>query len=169
MDNLASSFLKFGDEVLLYSEEMAGYLYSEGWFDQRVYLPIVERDRIKYLQNFIFKISPKLNYEARQQLDHLEMLSLKHDMQSEEDEQQKIDDKEFIKNKQILKKFCTQEEYYNTRTQQSKFGEFVVYGSEVELIHKASNKILTFVCYSDAKKTKMLNLLELRADGRPEK
>lgn len=63
MDNLASSFLKYGDEVLLYSEQMTGFLYSDGWFDSTLYLPKVDKDNLLNenhdLTNFIFKISPK--------------------------------------------------------------------------------------------------------------
>ena len=169
MDNLASSFLKYGDEVLLYSEQMVGFLYSEGWFDQTVYLPKVEKDSLKYLQNFVFQVNPKLSYDAQRQLAHLDNASSKHDLLPAEDEQRKLEAQELAKNKEILKKRCKQEEYYNSRTKRTKFGQYVVYGNDIELLHKASNKIVTVVRSSGTFDAKFGNFLELRAEGRPEK
>jgi len=63
----------------------------------------------------------------------------------------------------------SKQEYYNNRTKKAKYGEFVVYGNEIELIHKASGKIVTIVKNSTVLESKFGTFLELRDAGRPEK
>jgi hypothetical protein len=161
--------LKYGDEVLLYSEQMVGFLYSEGWFDETVYLPKCEKDKMKYMLNFVFIVNPKLSYDARKQLTKIENAYSKNEVENLADEQQKLEAQEFAKNKEILEKRCQQEEYYNARTKKQKYGEFVVYGNEIQLVHKASGKLVTVVRISGGAEAKFGNFLELRSEGRPDK
>lgn len=76
---------------------------------------------------------------------------------------------DFFKNKEIMLKRCEKEEYYNSRTKKTKCGEFVVYGNEIELLHKASGKIVTVVKKAGGDDAKFGNYLELKEQGSPNK
>lgn len=77
---------------------------------------------------------------------------------------------EYIKNKIIIEKRCSQEVAYNSRVKKNKYGEFVLYGSELELIHKASGKVITIMNKSSVEVNKTgAVVLELRETGRPDK
>ena len=52
MEDFPKSFLKYGDEVLLYSEQLKGFVYSDGWFDMKLYLPKVDRDSLKHYPDY---------------------------------------------------------------------------------------------------------------------
>lgn len=147
-------------------------MYSEGWFDTSVTLPKVDKDKLKEdshcLDNFIFQIVPKLSYDARKQLEKMNSISMKLELDQDADEQQKKEAEEFAKNKDLVEKRCTQEEYFNNRIKKTKFGEFVIYGQEVELIHKISGKIMTISNKANFE-SKGGSTLELKNNGRPDK
>ena len=174
MDSLASSFLKYGDEVLLYSEQMTGFLYSDGWFDSTLYLPKVEKEKLlveaHWLTNFVFRISPKLSYDANKQLEKMSGPPTQVEGDQEENDQYKQEMEEYIKNKAIIEKRCRQEEAYNSRVKKNKFGEFVLYGGEIELIHKASGRVVTIMSKSTVETNKAGSVvLELKEKGKPDK
>lgn len=59
--------------------------------------------------------------------------------------------------------------WHNERIKKTKYGEFILYGNEIELVHKASGKIVTIVKNSGGYEAKFGYFLELREEGTPDK
>ena len=66
-----SEFLKYGDQICLYSDETAGYLTTIGFNAPRLYVQHcskLHRSHIVNVSNFVFEIVPKLSYDCMKEL-----------------------------------------------------------------------------------------------------
>lgn len=62
-----SEFLKYGDQICLYSEEACGYLTTIGFNSPKLYIQHcskLHRSHIVNVSNFVFEIVPKLSYDC---------------------------------------------------------------------------------------------------------
>ena len=68
---MESEFLKYGDEIVLYTDQAFGYLATFGYNSKELFMQQcskLHRSHILNMRNFVFQVMPKLTYESSKQM-----------------------------------------------------------------------------------------------------
>lgn len=84
---MESEFLKYGDEICLYSDSAFGYLTTEGFNSPKLFLQYcskLHRSHIVNVRNMVFEVVPKLSYDSAKEYKR-EMKAIKAQHASRKD------------------------------------------------------------------------------------
>lgn len=143
-----SKFLKYGDTITLYSEQTKGFLTSMGFNNPDLFVqsdPHSDKAFIPNQRNMVFKVVPRLTYDAakdyRKLNEHI-LASKKQELKEEaagEDEEQKggatnerhLEQVLITSKLSLLKLRMKHEKDHNQRLISNRSGMPVFYGNEI--------------------------------------
>jgi hypothetical protein len=126
--------LMYGDYLLLWAEEQKSYLSAPGFTDSGVFIQVVPDNDLELVHNsrsMVLEVIPKLSYENAH--EYQRALQKFDSRRKDKLEQERLDN---LQQRMVL------ELDLNDRTIQQRFGEPVLYGSELQLRHVASQMML---------------------------
>ena len=133
-----SEFLKYGDLILLQSQEFAGYMSSAGFLDSACVLQeVADLRETLNSRAMVFQLLPKLNYSSL-----LEYTHVKHTFYQKSGGGQVALKQEDLDLLESLQQKMESEQELNRRTVEQRSGTQVAYGQEVQFKHMASDMLL---------------------------
>jgi hypothetical protein len=167
---MEDKFLCYGDSILLYCEDIPGYMSSSGFTDSSLYVQSVPNNDLRLVPNaryMLFQVLPKLSYENTIELTReLKRIDMNSSRQKTMEFPSTLDNEEH-KYLTSLRQRVKVEEELNERTITQRAGDFVTYGQEIQLRHAASKMLLresSEQAYSD-RTCKRLELSQAGGNG----
>lgn len=141
MDN---EFLKYGDQICLFSDEAAGYLSTIGFNSPKLQIQHcakLHRSHIVNVRNFVFEVVPKLSYDSMKEWRREKKAQKLKEISNVKDPHKEDEGAQTLKAKMLDKRIKTQDQGNENWIQMMR-GKKVLYGTQIQLRHKDSGMYL---------------------------
>ena len=141
-----STYLKYGDYVVLFNDSNKGYLYSSGQNDPNLFVQQLEENAsiktVNCFRKYVFQVTPKLSYDGLRELQKFKKNRLISNKKASGQSQTGAvrgfstgaDAKAQMKLMMLIDRELA-EQKQNKKLIQSRIGEYITYGMEIQLKH----------------------------------
>ena len=146
-------FLKYGDQILLYSDSIHGYITTIGFNSPKILVQQCSKihcSHIPNLRSMVFQVIPKLGYDPMRELRREKKAINQRAMSKQLDGGQDDCNEDRMKNEillqhektRMLEKRIEQQNLNNLRWIKKQRGKKILYGTSIQMMHVDSGMYL---------------------------